>query len=117
MWNTPSQERLAKLPRLYETGGIAPKDKLVFLHFFIGWSDWYAVEFDGEDLFFGYAILNGDTLNAEWGYFSLSELMSVQVSEGYEIDCELQEYWEVRPAWQVQRISHAQGWRHPALAY
>lgn len=116
MWNTPSQERLAKLPSLYATEGIPPKEKLVFLHFFIGWSDWYAVEFDGEDIFFGFVIINGDIENAEWGYFSFTELKSIS-SSTFEVVCESDESWEVRPAWQVQRISHAQGWRDPALAY
>ena len=51
MWNTPSAERLAKLPRLYETEQVGLKDKLVQLHFFIGGSDWYAIEFDGQDTF------------------------------------------------------------------
>lgn len=53
MWNTPSAERLAKLPRLYETEQVGLKDKLIYLHFFIGGSDWYAVEFDGQDTFWG----------------------------------------------------------------
>lgn len=116
MWSIPSQERLARIPRLYETEGIPPKEKLVYLHFFIGWSDWFAVEFDGEDTFFGFVILNGDIHNAEWGYFSFTELKSFS-SSTFEVVCEQEEDWERRPAWQVQRISHTQGWRHPALAY
>ncbi len=67
MWNTPTEEELAKIPRLYETENIPLKDKIIHLHFFIGGCDWYIVEYDGDDLFWGYAILNGDTENAEWG--------------------------------------------------
>ena len=109
MWNTPSAERLAKLPRLYETEQVGLKDKLVQLHFFIGGSDWYAIEFDGQDTFWGFAILNGDNLNAEWGYFSLQELQSITIG-GIEIDCELEEHWQVRPASQVEKINQANGW-------
>lgn len=37
------------------------------MHFFIGGSDWYVVEFDGDDTFLGYVVLNGDLECAEWG--------------------------------------------------
>ncbi|GAB7023798.1 DUF2958 domain-containing protein [Salidesulfovibrio brasiliensis] len=80
MWNEPSPEQLDAIPRLYETETIPLENKLIHLHFFIGGCDWYAVEFDGEDTFFGYAILNRDWQNAEWGYFSLSELKAITVA-------------------------------------
>lgn len=67
MWNQPTKEQLAKIPRLYETEGIPLKDKLIYHHFFIGGCDWYVAEYDGEDLFWGYVILNGDLEMAEWG--------------------------------------------------
>ena len=63
MWNEPNKERLEKLPKLYETEHTPLKDKLIHLHFFIGGSDWYIAEFDGKDLFFGFAILNNDDQN------------------------------------------------------
>ncbi len=71
MWNKPNKEQFAAIPRLYTTEKIGSKDKIVHLHFFIGGCDWYVAEFDGEELFFGYANLN-DAQNAEWGYFSLA---------------------------------------------
>ena len=64
MWNTPTKERLAKIPGFYQTEHIPLKDKLIHLHFFIGGCDWYVAEFDFEDLFFGFAILNNDFQNA-----------------------------------------------------
>ena len=101
MWNVPSKATLNKIPRLYETEHIPLNEKLIYMHFFIGGCDWYAAEYDGEDLFFGYAILNNDTQNAEWGYFSLSELKSIKV--GFvEIDCDL--HWKIRPASEIERI-------------
>jgi len=103
MWNTPIKERLDKIPRLYETEDIPLKDKMIYLHFFIFGSDWYIAEYDGEDLFFGYAILNGDTDCAEWGYISFSELRSINVN-GIEIDCELEEFWNVKPASEIEKI-------------
>lgn len=103
MWNTPSKYRLNKIPELYETEEQPPADKLIYLHFFIGGSDWYVAEYDGDDLFFGYAILNGDTQNSEWGYISFGELKAINAG-GVEIDCELEEHWQVRPASEIPKI-------------
>ena len=75
--------------------------KLIHLHFFFGGCDWYAAEFDGEDLFFGFAVLNDDMQNAEWGYFALSELKDISI-HGLEIDHDL--YWEPTPAKEIERI-------------
>ena len=36
MWNKPGKEQLAKIPRLYDTEKIDGKDKIIYLHFFIG---------------------------------------------------------------------------------
>jgi hypothetical protein len=117
MWNEPSKKRLNQLPSLYETEDTPLQQKEVWLHFFIGGCDWWAVEFDhdGGDLFFGFVVLNNSYENSEWGYFSLSEMRSIKVSGFLEIDCELPEYWEVRPASQVNDICLAQGWQMPNL--
>ena len=103
MWNEPTQERLARIPSLYQTESIPIRDKLIHLHFFIGGCDWYVTEYDGDDLFFGYAILNGDMDNAEWGYVSFAELKELSV-RGIEIDCELEEFWPPTPVSQIPRI-------------
>jgi len=52
MWNEPTPEQLAKLPKLYETEKVPLKDKPIYIHFFIGDCDWFVSEYDGEDLFF-----------------------------------------------------------------
>ena len=102
MWNEPTKEQLKKIPRLYETEDIPADDKLIYLHFFIGGSDWYIAEYDGEDTFFGYAILNGDTEMAEWGYISFRELRNLKIPPGFEVECE--EFWKVRKAGEVEKI-------------
>jgi hypothetical protein len=101
MWNTPDQNMLDTIPRLYATESTPLSDKLIYLHFFIGGCDWFVVEFDGDDLFFGYAILNGDIQNAEWGYISFSELKNIKAGFA-EIDCDL--HWETIPAKEVPLI-------------
>lgn len=103
MWNIPAQERLNHIPRLYATESTSLQSKLVYLHFFIGGSDWYVCEFDGEDLFFGYAILNGDQMNAEWGYISFSELRDISV-QGIEVDCEPEDQWSPKPVSEIPKI-------------
>ena len=110
MWNTPSEDRLSKIPKLYETEHILLQDKLIYLHFFIGGCDWYVAEFDEEDIFWGFVILNDDFQNAEWGYISFSELKSINVGGWLEIDCELEEFWRVRKACEIEKIRKAHGW-------
>ena len=108
MWNVPSDEELRRLPRLYETEGSPLEDKIVQMHFFLGGCDWYAVEYGAEErLFFGYAILNDDFVNAEWGYFSLDELRSIRTAQGFEIDRDL--HWKPRRAYEVERIRASNG--------
>jgi hypothetical protein len=106
MWNEPTRDRLNRIPGLYETENVPIKDKLIFLHFFIGGCDWYIAEYDGDDLFWGYAILNQDLQNAEWGYISFSELKAVKIKGWLEIDCELEEHWQVRPVFQIPAIKN-----------
>ena len=110
MWNEPSKKRLAKIPRLYETEHVPLKDKLIHLHFFIGGCDWFVAEYDGEDLFWGFAILNNDLQNAEWGYISFSELKDIKIQGCFEIDCELEEYWKVQRAAEIDKIRIGNGW-------
>ena len=109
MWNEPSIERLSKIPSLYETENIKVQDKMIHLHFFIGGCNWYIAEFDGEDLFWGFAILNEDYEMAEWGYVSFSELKSISIN-GIEIDCEIETTWRVRRSAEIDKIRIANGW-------
>lgn len=71
------------LPALYtqaEKGG----DALAVVKFFdpCGSWTWYAVEFDGEDQFFGLV----DGWEKELGYFSLAELKSIKGKLGIGIE-------------------------------
>jgi hypothetical protein len=109
MWNVPSKERLAKIPKLYETENVPLKDKMIHLHFFIGGCDWYIAEYDGTDLFWGFACLN-DLQNAEWGYISFSEMEDIRINGWLEIDCELEVFWKVRPASEIELICRANDW-------
>jgi hypothetical protein len=109
MWNTPSEDRLSKIPKLYETEHILLQEKLIYLHFYIGGCDWYIAEFDGEDIFWGFAILNNDYEMSEWGYISFSELKSIN-HRGIEIDCELEEYFPAQKSSEIEKIRIPHGW-------
>lgn len=82
---TPSLRK--QLPTLYSTEDIPLGDKVLVCKFFTPdaqWT-WFACEFDGDELFFGYVI----GLEAEWGYFSLSELESIRGPLGLPIERDL----------------------------
>ena len=81
-----------KMPETYGTEDIATQLKTLQLHYFNSSSDWYIIEKDkgseGDEekglqhQAFGYAILNQDEINAEWGYISIVELLKF----GVELD-------------------------------
>lgn len=92
MWNKPTDKELARLPRLYETENVPLDDKIIHQHYFLESFDWYVAEYGPQErIFFGYAVLNGDHQNAEWGYTSLDELAEINV-HGIEVDRDL--YWK-----------------------
>ena len=85
------KKQIATMPKTYETEDMGD-DAPVTLHYFYGGSDWYIVERDAgcnddpeqgiQRQAFGFACLNGDTLNAEWGYIAIDEL----IRYGVELD-------------------------------
>jgi len=109
MWNKPTQNDLSQIPTFYSTESTPLKEKVIHAHFFIGGCDWYAAEYSPkEKLFFGFAILNNDLDNAEWGYFSLEELADLKVSF-LEVDRDL--HWTLTKAQNIEKIAEAQGWQ------
>ncbi len=86
-----TNEIRVRLPQLYATQ--TETDPVAQVKFFTPWSNWtwYATEFDGEDLFFGYV----QGLEDEWGYFSLTELQSTCGPGGLRI--ERDRYFEPSP--------------------
>lgn len=109
MWNKPTNEELSKIPAFYSAEEVPLKEKVIYMHFFIGGCDWYASEYNPEErIFFGFAILNNDLEMAEWGYFSLDELSDIKA--GYvEIDRDL--YFVPTKAIDIENIRKAQGWQ------
>jgi hypothetical protein len=48
---------------------------------------------------------------AEWGYIGFSELKLVKVRGWIEVDCELDEFWKVRKAGEIEKIRKACNWK------
>ncbi len=77
---------LSSLPPLGSTD--EQPDPIVQVKFFFpdfSWT-WYAIEFDGDDLFYGFV----DGFEKELGYFRLSELMENRGKLGLEIE---RDFW------------------------
>jgi hypothetical protein len=79
------QELAATFPKLGETADQDnPIVQAIFFYPDFPWT-WYAIEFDGNDTFYGF--VDGDF--GEYGTFSLSELMSTRGKLGCEIERDL----------------------------
>lgn len=77
-------ELARKLPKLGATEHLADTEKRIIAKFFTpdsSWT-WYALEFDGEDTFFG--LVQG--FETEYGYFSLSELAKMKGPYGLRVE-------------------------------
>ena len=72
-----------QLPELYSQDGKG-RNQIAVVKFFSPMSSWtwYATEFDGHDTFFGLV----DGFEKELGYFTLSELESVELPYGLKIE-------------------------------
>ena len=92
---------IQNMPASYETESIDTPDKIVYLHYFHGGSDWYIIEKDkgnpeddaeaglivgGQYQAFGYVILNGDTQNSEWGNVNIQELIENDVEIDFHFE-------------------------------
>ena len=79
-----TQELLKEFPKLNETSTMDVDKVKIIAKFFCPWNQWtwYATEFDGKDLFFGYVRGNFNEL----GYFALSELKSINGLFGLRIE-------------------------------
>ena len=116
MITLPPPELLAHLPRIYETESIPVSEKIIHLRFFIQNCEWLAAEFDGEDIFFGYACL-GDPDMAEFGYFSLAELKSIKIRVPFvdmntvhligalPVHVEWDQHWQPKPFSEIRLTS------------
>lgn len=97
------KEKLAELTELIK-GMPGPgeqsshDDPTVYLHYLARGCDWYIMERDStpvQNQAFGWVILHGDTWNAEMGYVSIAELISLS-------DMELDFHFSPKPLSEVK---------------
>lgn len=75
--------KIKNMPPLYANEKLG-LDAIVKLHYFIQQTDFWITELNQEDrLGFGYICLNGDTQNAELGYISIPEILSIGDNNPY----------------------------------
>lgn len=76
---------IKSLPPLYSQEKV--EDPIAYVKFFAPWTNWtwYALEFDGQDRFFG--LVQGQ--EEELGYFSLAELQSIRGRWGLKVERDL----------------------------
>ncbi len=98
-----TQELRQQLPKLYANESVKLDDIPIVCKFFTPWTQWtwYAAEFDGDDVFYGYICGHEN----EWGYFSLSELESIKGPVGLTIERDL--YWKPRTFDELILHAHA----------
>jgi hypothetical protein len=117
VWNIPTKAQLACVPRLgsqLEDPDRETKDIMIYLHFFVGACDWWIAEYDGDDVFYGFACL-GDPQMAEWGTVSFQELKELtmlvpmideqsddKVEIPVEVDCDL--HWTPQRFGDIERV-------------
>jgi hypothetical protein len=72
------ETRLRECPPIGGTEGM--KEHPALFHYFYGGTDMYMCEYNRErGIMFGFAILNGDLQNAEWGYIDLAQIITIPV--------------------------------------
>ena len=86
------KKMIAAMPKTYETEDLSDTEKMVTLHYFKGGADWYIIERDAgspddnvqgvQAQAYGFSCLNGDRINAEFGYICIDELIRF----GVELD-------------------------------
>ena len=77
----PLEKQAKDIPTIGKQAAKELKAITIHAHFFQGGSDWYISEWDKADQLFGYTILNGDQITAEWGSISLKELHQSKIVE------------------------------------
>ena len=91
-----TKEILKTLPALHsQENNSDPMVRVKFFHPFSNWT-WYGVEYDGKDLFYGLV----DGHEKELGYFSLSELQSINV-KGLGIERDM--YFTPKPLSEIMK--------------
>ena len=109
MRNKPAESELAELCEIPMAEDSPLEERVIYMHFFLGNSDWYVAGYDPQKrMFFGYFIPNNDYAKAGWGRFSLDTLDKLRLDPDLEVVRNLD--WKPKKAMDVDRIRDAYGW-------
>jgi len=96
------EDLLSRMPGIYETMDVPFPEKIVQMHIFREYADWFIVEYDASQrLFYGYA--NAHPGSPGWGCFSLDELADCWIPS-LSPDAELDLGWKPRKAKDIPDI-------------
>jgi hypothetical protein len=102
------------IPNLYEQDGKG-YNAVVYLHYFVGGTDWYITEWDRANEFYGFVVLNGDWQMAEFGYFPKEYLIDNDLSPLNKP--ELDFYWKYKTINEILEKEYPQGVKPPIERY
>ena len=88
------------VPPLYAQDGKPAGEAIVYVHYFAPFLDAYVTEYEPETgTAFGWVCLNGDLMNAEWGYIDLPAYESIAIAKGGSVHyVERDQHFEPAPA-------------------
>lgn len=76
MFKNKLKADLSTIPRFFETDdlGINKREKIIHLHFYNDATNWYIIESNGNDTFYGIVISDQYQNKSEWRDISIHEL-------------------------------------------
>lgn len=112
MQNEPTDDDLRRLPTLFSDLKKPAHCAIIYEHFTLNRSHWYAAEYDPNTrTFFGFSIYDAKPTTGAWCLFGLDQLRSARV-HGRVVERDT--HWQPRPASDVAEITaayRARGWR------
>lgn len=104
MWNEPTKEDLANIPKMGLVSDGNTSTMWIQCHFFLKNWHWYISEFDGVDTFMGFFVWGPGS--GRWEYIWLHELKELKI-DGAEVEFDTN--WKPKPVATVRQIVEAGG--------
>jgi len=93
-----TKELAKKIPLIWKQEALK-KEAICYLHYFYGSRDWYVLEYDWENEFFGIVIWE----DIEYWPFYLSEFKDINKRAWYP-RIERDMYWNKCEVWQIEKL-------------
>jgi hypothetical protein len=94
----PPRRELGQVPSIRAAERLAPADRVLHLHYFTGYSDWYVAGYDPRTGWaFGYTDEPGLDLH-DWGWFDLNHLCRTVIPTDPPVVIWRDQEWRPQPA-------------------